>query len=184
MIKTICKFLFRLSGWKGDGNFVTDEKCIFIGVPHTSAWDFIWVWIYYRSLGHKVNFLIKKEFFVWPLGYIIRKMGGIGVDRSKGANVIRQIVNLFNEREHLQLAITPEGTRKRTDKWKAGFHTIARMVAVPVYLGSFDWKHKQIAIWGKFEITDDSKADIIRMKDFYREKGIQGRHPEKFSTEH
>lgn len=183
-MKNICTFLFRLSGWKGNGVFVPEKKCIFIGVPHTSAWDFVWVWIYYTSLGHKVNFLIKKEFFFWPLGYVINKMGGISIDRSKGSNVIRQVATLFNEREHLQLAITPEGTRKRTKNWKAGFHTIAKMADVPVYLGSFDWKRKEIAIWDKFELTDDYKADIRRMKDFYREKDVQGKFPDQFTTEY
>lgn len=183
-MKHICKLLFRLSGWKADGVVIPDKKCIIIGVPHTSAWDFVWVWIYYTSLGGKMNFLIKKEFFFWPLGYIVRKMGGISIDRSKGANVIRQCINLFSKREKLHLAITPEGTRKRTQKWKAGFHAIAREANVPVYLASFDWGRKKMTIWGTFEISDDYKGDVNRMKDFYREKGIQGKFPENFTTEH
>ena len=184
MIQSICKFLFRLSGWKADGVVAPDKKCIIIGVPHTSAWDFLIVWIYYTSLGGKMNFLIKKEFFFWPLGYFVRKMGGISIDRSKGANVIRQSIQLFAEREHLQLAITPEGTRKKTTKWKAGFHTIARQANVPVYLTSFDWGRKQMTIWGTFELTNDYKQDIQRMKDFFREKGIQGKYPGQFSTDY
>lgn len=184
MLKAVCKWLFRLSGWKSDRVVAPHKKCIIIGVPHTSALDFVLVWIYYTSLGGKMNFLIKKEFFFWPVGYFVRKMGGISIDRSKGANVIRQSIQLFSEREHLQLAITPEGTRKRTTKWKAGFHTIARQANVPVYLTSFDWGRKKMTIWGTFELTDDYKADIKRMKDFYREKGIQGRFPEQFSTDY
>ena len=183
-MKQICKLIFRLSGWKADGVVAPDKKCIIIGVPHTSAWDFIWAWVYYTSLGGKMNFLIKKEFFFWPLGYFIRKMGGIPIDRSKGANVIRQSINLFSEHENFQLAITPEGTRKRTKNWKAGFHTIAKNANVPVYLTSFDWGRKQMTIWGKFNLSDDYKEDIKRMKDFYREKGIKGKFPENFSTEH
>jgi 1-acyl-sn-glycerol-3-phosphate acyltransferase len=81
------------------------------------------------------------------------------------------------------LALTPEGTRELTKNWKAGFHTIATTANVPVYLGSFDWGRKEITIGNKFELTTDSKADIKRMKDFYRNKGVVGKFPENFTTE-
>lgn len=119
-----------------------------------------------------------------PVEFFVRKMGGIPIDRSRGANVIRQTVNFFNSMENLHLAMTPEGTRKHIVRWKAGFHTIAKLADVPVYLGSFDWGRKIISIWEKFELTDDPQADIRRMKDFYREKGIQGKFPENFTTEY
>ena len=183
MLKLICRLIFRWSGWKGDGVVVKDEKCIIIGVPHTSAWDFLMAWAYYTSLGGKMNFLIKKEFFFWPVGYFVRKMGGISIDRSRGANVIRQAVKEFEKRQHLQLAITPEGTRKRTRNWKAGFHTIARLANVPVYLTSFDWGRKQMTIWDRFELTENALEDIRRMKSFFRGKGVQGKFPDQFTTE-
>lgn len=184
MIKRICKLLLKLYGWKSDNVPAPKGKCIMIGVPHTSSLDFIWSWIYYTSLGGKINFMIKKEFFFWPIGFFIRKMGGIPIDRAKGANVIRQSIQQFNERDNMQLAIAVEGTRKRTKRWKAGFHTIAQKANVPVYLSSFDWGRKQMTLWGKFDLTNDYKEDIKRMKDFYREKGIQGRNPELFTTEY
>jgi 1-acyl-sn-glycerol-3-phosphate acyltransferase len=182
-MKLICKIILKLLGWRSVGKVVTDPKCILVGVPHTSGWDFLISWIFYTSLGGKANIVIKKEFFFWPVGWILKKMGGIPTDRSKGANVVRQIIHQFNEREYMQLAITPEGTRKRTKNWKAGFHTIARSANIPVYLVSFDWGRKTMTIWGKFELTDNAAADIRRMKDFYREKGVQGRHPHQFTTE-
>lgn len=183
-MQKICKFIMKLSGWTGTGELIPHNKCILIGVPHTSAFDFIWSYVYYTSVGGNANFLVKKEFFFWPLGFFIRKMGGMPIDRSKGANVIRQAIKLFNENEHFHMSITPEGTRKRTKNWKAGFHTIARNANVPVYLTSFDWGRKQLTIWGEFKLTDDHKEDIKRMKDFYREKGVQGRNPELFTTEY
>lgn len=171
-------------GWKSFDEAIKEDKCIFIGVPHTSGWDFLIAWMYYKSLGGKPNALIKKEFFFWPLGYILRKMGGFPIDRSRGANVIRQTIQLFNECDHLHLAITPEGTRQRTTKWKAGFHTIARTANVPVYPTSFDWGRKHLHIWEKFELTDDPKEDIKRLKDFFREKGVEGKHPDQFTTDY
>jgi 1-acyl-sn-glycerol-3-phosphate acyltransferase len=180
----ICVLILRWAGWRSAGVAVPEPKCIIVGAPHTSGWDFVMSWIFYRSLGGRANVLIKKEFFVWPLGYLLRMMGGIPVDRSKGTNVVRQVIKLFNERERMHLAITPEGTRRLTKRWKAGFHTMARTANIPVYMVSFNWGRKEMTLWGKFELTDDAKADINRMKDFYREKGVQGKHPENFSTEH
>jgi 1-acyl-sn-glycerol-3-phosphate acyltransferase len=84
----------------------------------------------------------------------------------------------------MHLALTPEGTRERTKNWKAGFHTIATNAKVPVYLGSFDWGTKVVTIGNRFELTDDPKADINRMKDFYREKGVKGKFPDQFTTEY
>jgi len=180
----ICKLILKILGWKAVGVLPPEKKCILIGVPHTSAWDFLISYISFTTLGGNANVVIKKEFFFWPLGYFLRKMGGLKVDRSKGASLVRQIIKLFNEREYMHLAITPEGTRKLTRRWKAGFHIIARSAGVPVYLSSFDWGRKEFTIWQKFELTDSAEADIKRIKDFYRGKGLRGKHPDKFSTEY
>ncbi len=183
-MKQFCKIMLKALGWKAVGGVAPEPKCIIIGIPHTSAWDFVISWLFYTSIGGHASILIKKEFFFWPLGFFIKKMGGVPIDRSKGANVIRQTIQLFNQREHIHLALTPEGTRGLTKNWKAGFHTIATNAKAPVYLGSFDWGKKEITIGNKFELTEDAKEDIKRMKDFYREKGVVGKFPEKFTTEY
>jgi 1-acyl-sn-glycerol-3-phosphate acyltransferase len=180
MTEQICKFLLKLAGWKPVGSVIPVRKCIISGAPHTSSWDFVISWLFYRSIGGKANVLIKKEFFFWPVGFLLRKMGGIPTDRSKGANLIRQVIKQFNERDYMHLAITPEGTRKRTKNWKAGFHTIARNANVPVYVVSFDWGRKVVTLWGEFELTDNAAEDIKRLKAFYCEKGVKGKHPENF----
>ncbi len=183
-MKRISKFLLKTLGWKIVGGVAPESKCIIIGAPHTSSWDFIISWLYYSSLGGTANILMKKEFFFWPLGYLLKAMGGIPIDRSKGVNVIRQTIQQFNEREYMHLAISPEGTRKLTKKWKAGFHIIAKEANVSVYLGSYDWGKKIVTLGDKFQLTDDSAKDIRRMKDYYRNKGVMGKFPKKFTTEY
>lgn len=183
-MKRLSSIILKLLGWKTVGGTAPEPQCIIIGIPHTSAWDFVISYLFYTSVGGKASILIKKEFFFWPVGFFARKMGGIPIDRSRGANVLRQTIQLFNEYDHLHLAITPEGTRQRTTKWKAGFHAIAKAARVPVYLGSFDWGRKEITIGGKFELSDDAQADIRRMKDFYRQKGVVGKYPDQFSTDY
>ena len=182
-MRSFCKFMLKILGWKAVGGVAPEPKIIIIGVPHTSAWDFVISWLFYTSVGGLASTLVKKEFFFWPVGWFLRKMGGVPIDRSKGANAIRQTIHFFQEREYLHLALTPEGTRERTKIWKAGFHTIATTANVPVYLGSFNWGRKEITIGNKFELTGDAKEDIKRMKAFYREKGVVGKFPEKFTAE-
>ncbi len=182
-MKGISKFLLKILGWKTIGGAAPEKKCIIIGAPHTSAWDFIISYLFYMSVGGTANVLTKKEFFFWPIGYFLKKLGAMPIDRSKGANVIRQAIALINNSEKVHLALTPEGTRALTKKWKAGFHIIAKETGIPVYLGRFDWGRKEISIGDKFELTDDAQEDIKRMKAYYREKGIKGKYPEKFTTD-
>jgi 1-acyl-sn-glycerol-3-phosphate acyltransferase len=183
-MKWISKKLLQLFGWKMHWGVTPEDKCIIIGAPHTSSWDFVISWLFYKALGREANVLIKKDFFFWPLGNILTKMGGIPVDRSKGANIIRQSIRLFEELDYFHLAISPEGTRKRNQKWKAGFHTIASGANVPVYVASYDWGRKQVSMFEEFKITEDAKADIKRMKDFYSDKGVRGKHPGNFTAEY
>ena len=134
-MKYISKFLLWVLGWKIVGGIAPEKKCIILGVPHTSLWDFFISWIFYKSLGGQSNIIVKKKFFFWPACYLLNYMGAIPVDDSKGASLVKQMVTQFNERDHLHLAIAPEATRKPVARWKGGFHTIARAANVPVYLG-------------------------------------------------
>lgn len=168
----------RLFGWKAIGGIIPEPKAIILGVPHTSVWDFVISSIYYRSMGGKAYIMVKKEFFFWPMGYIVRGMGGLPVDRSKGASLVKQILKEFEQRDQLHLAIAPEGTRKPVSKWKGGFHTIARTANVPVYLGFFDWGRKEVGYSEKIELTDDLQADLKRVRQWYKDHGITGRNPQ------
>lgn len=183
MVQKICNLLLKWMGWKVVSGVVPDKKAIVIGVPHTSAWDFVISWMYYTSVGGKASTVVKKEFFFWPMTIILRWMNAIPVDRSKGASLVKQVIDEFNSREMLHLAITPEGTRTPTKRWKAGFHAIAKATGAKVYLAFFDWGNKRVGWYDTFEITDDAQADIKRMKAYYRELGVIGKHPERFITE-
>ncbi|MFZ5429713.1 MAG: 1-acyl-sn-glycerol-3-phosphate acyltransferase [Bacteroidota bacterium] len=182
-MQTICKLLLKWLGWKVVAGPMPVKKGIIIGVPHTTIWDFVIAWLYYTSVGGRASTVIKKEFFFWPMGPLLRAMGGIPVDRSKGVSLVKQVIDEFNRRDELHLAITPEGTRKLTKRWKAGFHAIAKATGATIYLGFFDWGRKEIGWYETFDITDDAQADIRRMKAYYRQLGIAGKHPELFTTE-
>ncbi len=183
MWKWICKKLLKWLGWTPVNGLMPHKKAIIIGVPHTSAWDFVISYLYYTSQGGVAHVIIKKEFFFWPLGFFLKRMGAIPVDRSKGSTLVKQVIEVMNSHETFHLAITPEGTRKLTKRWKAGFHTIAKATGATVYLGFFDFGKKQIGWVDTLELTDNAQEDIKRMKAYYRKKGVIGKFPELFSVE-
>lgn len=180
-MKYLSRFILKFFGWKVMEPPVPEPKCIVLGVPHTSIWDFVISYLYYHSLGATAYIMVKKELFWGPLGPILRSMGGIPLDKNKGATLTRQIIEEFNSRKRLHLAIAPEGTRSGTTKWKTGFHTIARAANIPVYLGYFDWGRKEVGRGVKFEITEDVQGDLKRIRQWYKDKGVQGKFPKKFT---
>ena len=140
------KRILSMMGWRGMDEAIPAPKCIILGAPHTSIWDFVISWLYYRSVGGNAKVMIKKGFFKWPL------------------------------------AIAPEGTRRPVKRWKGGFHLIAKATGVPVFLGYFDWGTKTVGAKEEFHITDDVDADLKRIRQWYKDKGVVGKFPEKFTT--
>lgn len=174
--------MLRVMGWTAVDPVVPEKKCIILGVPHTSFWDFAVSYFYYTSVGGKPHCMIKGELFWWPMGWILRKLGGIPVDRKKGSNVVLSVIREMKAKEVIHLALAPEGTRKATKRWKTGFHTIAREVGCPVYLGYFDWGTKRVGRGEKFELTDDPRADMERIQAIYEEMHLKGKHPGMYVT--
>ena len=179
-MKLISKIIYFIFGWKAVGD-VPDgiSKAVLIIAPHTSNLDFYIGTLYTWIRGIPGNVLVKKEAFKWPLVGIIKKLGGIPIDRSKSNSKVAQIVNMFSEREILFLAITPEGTRKRNDNWKMGFYHIAVKANVPILLCYIDYKLKRAGIGEPFWPTGNMEEDFKKIEDFYR--GRNAKHPEFFN---
>ena len=122
-----------MAGWKlGPVDGVDLPKCIVCVAPHTSNWDFIVGKLFYTSIGCNAGFLIKKEWFFFPFNLLFNWQGGVPVDRGKRTSVTDQMVERFKTSERFQLAVTPEGTRKRAKDWKKGFYFIALKANVPI----------------------------------------------------
>ena len=128
------RFILRVAGWRVRVSAPDYPKAIICVAPHTSNWDFIIGKLAYASVNRKAGFLMKKSWFFFPLGYIFRAMGGIPVSRGKdNKSSVDNLVKLFNEKDKLTLAITPEGTRSLTQHWRTGFLNIARMPISRLY---------------------------------------------------
>ena len=177
-----CGFLLRKLGWTSVGGIMEGNKAIVLGVPHTSMMDFPICYLFYAQYGVLAHIMIKKEFFFWPLGPILRAFGGVPVDRRNAAATVKSIIKTFNENDFFHLAIAPEGTRKPVKKWKTGFHLIARETGASVYVGYYDWGRKEITVGNKWELTDDANADMKRIQEYYETLGLQGRHKENYIT--
>ena len=67
-----------------------------------------------------------------PLGWFLKALGGVGIDRAKSNNVVDQMVETFHKSESFALGIPPEGTRGFREQWKSGFYHIAHKAGVPV----------------------------------------------------
>lgn len=174
--------LLKMMGWTVDSGTVPEKKCIILGAPHTSIWDFVVAYLYYKSQGGDALCMVKKELFVPVLGSLIRKMGGIPVDRKNPGKMVRGVIAEMEQREDFHLAIAPEGTRKPIARWKTGFHLIARKAEIPVYLAYFDWGTKHVGYKCKVELTDDAAADMRRIQDIYEEMHLVGKHPDNYIT--
>jgi 1-acyl-sn-glycerol-3-phosphate acyltransferase len=138
--------------------------------------DFVYAMCVKFILGVHIQFLIKEEVFKPPLGFIFRWLGGIPVERSSSHNLVDQVAKLFDDRENLILALSPEGTRAYVPKWKTGFYYIALKAKVPVVLAYLNFETKTGGIGPTFYPTGDIDKDIRGIMDFYRP--IKGKHPE------
>ena len=179
MKKAIFGFLyFKVLGWKAVVNVPDYDKYIVCAAPHTSNWDLFIGKLFYGAIGRDSGFLMKKDWFFWPLGPIFRWMGGIPVERSKRTSLVDQIIKIAKERKTFHLAITPEGTRKANPEWKKGFYYIALKADLPILLYGLDYEQKLIKCTRTFTPTGDVDKDMSEIKQYF--KDFKGRHPEKF----
>lgn len=179
-MKSICKFILSLIGWKITGRMNDlPKKSVICVAPHTSNWDLPLGLVVYKALGRKASFLIKKEWFFFPMNLIFNLLGGIPVDRSRKTSLTEQIAEIYAKKDDFQLAITPEGTRKKNSDWKKGFYFIALAANVPIVVAAFDYRKKEAQFIEIFEPTGDADADIEKIKKYYI--GVTAKHPEYFA---
>ncbi|MCK5824024.1 MAG: 1-acyl-sn-glycerol-3-phosphate acyltransferase [Ichthyobacteriaceae bacterium] len=183
MKKIIANTLLFLFGWKTNVT-VTDElkKCVLIAAPHTSNWDFVFAVLTFWKYGIDFKFFVKdsytKSFFLAP---IARIMGAIGVDRSKGGNLVNYAINLMNSNKELVILIPAEGTRQKVEYWKSGFYHIAKGANVPIGLGYLDFKKKLAGIGALLHLSDDNESNLAKIQAFY--KNINPKYPSLYNQD-
>jgi 1-acyl-sn-glycerol-3-phosphate acyltransferase len=151
---------------------------VLIVAPHTSNWDFLVGLQAMFALHLRLSYLAKHTLFWWPLGPIMRWLGGVSVDRSIHADRVRDAVEEFNKRDKFILVVTPEGTRRKVPRWKRGFYHVALGAAVPIVPVSFDYSRRVITLWPPFTPTGNVDSDIAVLHAIYKRE--MAKTPENF----
>ncbi len=177
-MKYFVRIIFRIFGWKIDIDAPEGiRKAVIVVGPHTSNWDFIIGRMAFVMYGIKPKILIKKELFFPPLGWLLRALGGIPVNRKKNNNITDQAVKLFNQHEKLFMVFTPEGTRSYNPHWKKGFYYIALRAEVPIYICYMDYDRKIGGFHSLFHPSGNVEQDILEIKSILSQ--FKGKYPEK-----
>lgn len=165
--------ILRLLGWEVVGSAPSEPKYVMIGYPHTSNWDVFYGLLIFTALGVRLQWVGKHTLFSGPFGRLIRKLGGIPVNRSRSQNFVQTVIDLFDKMERLVLVLSPEATRNKSNFWRSGFYHIASGAHVPVALAFLDYKNKTGGFGPKFYPSGDMDKDIQICRDFF--KGISGK---------
>ena len=168
-----------LIGWEVVGHAPDTPKYVLIAAPHTSNWDFFLMYLTAKVLGIRISWIGKDDLFRGPLGPLARALGGVPVNRRARQNMVAQMVQAFNNRDALILAVPPAGTRKKTPYWKTGFYWIALGAQVPVAFGFIDYKRKRVGVGPSLMPGGDIEDDMDIIRDFYAD--ITGKFPEQKS---
>ena len=155
------------------------EKYIIVMAPHTSNWDFVVGTLYARAEGFQCNFLIKKEWFFWPMGILMSKLGGIPVYRDKKTGSTERLAALAMESKEFHLCITPEGTRQPNREWKRGFYYIALKAQLPILLYGLDYRKKVIECTKVIIPNGDVEGQMAEIKEYFAR--FTAKKPENFS---
>jgi len=168
----------KLIGWELTGKMPDEPKFVILGVPHTSNWDAIAATLAMLASGFKYTFLIKKEWFFWPLGPIFKALGGYPVDRGRGKNVVDQLLVLFDKEDKVCVGFPPEGTRSKVERYKTGYLRAAYAAKVPVFICAFDGPNKKVVLDRLMPLTGDMKTDNHAIKKYVDDNWI-GIRPER-----
>lgn len=165
-------------GWQVEGELPDRPQLVVAVGPHTSNWDFVVAMAVILALGVRVNYLMKREAFIWPFARLFRWFGGIPLDRRSTSDTVPQIVGHYAQSPRLWLAIAPEGTRAKVDYWKTGFLRIAQEAQVPVLIAGWDYSRKTFVIDRLWPVTGDHVADAAAIRHHVR-ASMRARYPQQ-----
>lgn len=190
MLKALARLIMKIWGWKADPVFPQEARySVMIAAPHTTNWDFLWMRLAFYVLEVPMRVTIKDYWTKKPvLGWIIRKMGGIGVNRKpkvageERLSLTDAMANLFKKHDKIAMVVTPEGTRSLRTEWKKGFYYTALKAGVPITCGYLDYG-KKLAGVGNVVIypTGDMEKDLAPIMAFYNT--IEPKYAEMFSVD-
>lgn len=169
-----------LFGWRLVTETPPDRGFVLIAAPHTTAWDLPFMLATSYAMRVPIAWLGKRELFRGPLGWLLRRLGGIAVDRGARGDRVARAVEAFAADPGLVLAIPAAGSRTGKDHWKSGFYHIALGARVPIGLGYLDYARRTCGVGGFVTPTGDVRADMAKIRAFYRD--VRGKYPAQEGT--
>ena len=167
-VRWLGRTALRLGGWRVIGPIPDLAKAVLIVAPHSSNWDGFWGMAAKLALGLEVRVLGKTQLFWWPLGPLLRRLGAIPVNRSSPQGTVEQAIAIIRDFDRIWFTLTPEGTRKRVEKWKSGLWKIARVADVPIVMAYFHYPEKIIGIGDVYYPTGNMEVDMAAIREWYR----------------
>ena len=167
----------RVYGFRVRGGAPEVAKAVVVAYPHTSNWDFPFTLAVAAALDIDIRWLGKRSLFKPPFGWLMHKLGGIPVDRSKSTKMVDSITASLTSVEEGLVVIPPEGTRGKAGRWKTGFYWVAMGAKVPIVLGFMDYGRKEGGLGEVLHPSGDLHADLEHIREFY--EGMTGKRPDK-----
>ena len=165
LTRRIGRAIFRVMGWRIEGEFPNRDKAIVALVPHSSNIDFFLTIAFIWGTGMRASFLIKHTVFWYPLGNIIRALGGIPVDRTQQNGLILDVTQQFRAKSKWVLGITPSGTRKPVKEWKDGIARIAAAAQVPIVPAVMNYRTRTVHFAPLIEGVTEVRQIMERIRD-------------------
>jgi 1-acyl-sn-glycerol-3-phosphate acyltransferase len=167
------------TGWKTEGERPRDRRFVLIAAPHTSNWDLVYLLALAEIFDVRISWMGKDAIFRPPFGWLMKRLGGIPVVRSKRTNLVAQATQRFATSQDLALVVPAEGTRGAVEHWKSGFYHIARGADVPIVLGYLDYARRRGGFGPSLRATEDVRKDMDQIREFYGDKAAK--YPDQFA---
>ena len=182
LTRAIGRFLLFTYRWQVRGEMFNSRKFVIIRARQTTSWDFYTPIATMLAVGFWSSWLIAAAYTWWPLGILMRWLGGIPVHRSASHNMVSQVVKSFNDCDDMVLSIFPEGGRRKVARWKTGFWHIAVLAEVPIQLVSLDYDNRVTEFGPVIEPSNDIEADMKLIQDYF--KDVRAKRPDQFGGEY
>jgi 1-acyl-sn-glycerol-3-phosphate acyltransferase len=183
VVQWLARWFLRIFGWKVEGTIppiLGNKNLILIAGPHTSNWDGVFGFAAILGLDAKITFFGKYTLFNKPiLGRFLKYMGGIPVDKSKpGRGLTDVAIENMKKLNGSLIAMSPEGTRAKTEKMRSGFLRIAKAVEGQIFLGAFDFDKKRIVLDKFYNPSGNNEQDLQWVRDYFMQ--YKAKHPENY----
>ncbi len=177
IVRPVSRLFLRLTGWQPEGSKPAASRFVLIAAPHTSNWDLAFLLALASHYGVRIHWMGKHSLFRGPMGWAMRKLGGVPVRRDRKGDLVAQMAGVLAASDSMALAVPAEGTRGYVSHWRSGFYHIARAAEVPIVMGYLDYERRRGGFGPELLSTGDVRADMDEIRAFYADK--VGRYPDQ-----